>query len=263
MLVGEAVKPFRKNIILCTKFGFEFQNNKMTGRLNSNPKHIRQVVEQSLKRLNTDVIDLLYQHRVDPNVPMEDVAGTVKDLIKEGKVKNFGLSEAGPDNIRKAHAVQPVTAIQSELSLLSRDPIADIFPVCEELRIGFVPYSPLSRAFLSGYINERTKFDPNNDNRPSLPRYQPDAIRANWAIVNFLADFGNQRGCTPAQVSLAWLLGLKPYVVPIPGTTKIAHLQENMWSADLKLSASDMKEINDFMAKTTVQGSRLSAPRVN
>jgi aryl-alcohol dehydrogenase-like predicted oxidoreductase len=261
VLVGEAVKPFRKNIILCTKFGFEFQNNKMTGRLNSDPKHIRQVVEQSLKRLNTDVIDLLYQHRVDPNVPMEDVAGTVKDLIKEGKVKHFGLSEAGPDNIRKAHAVQPVTAIQSELSLLSRDPVSEIFPVCEELGIGFVPYSPLSRAFLSGYINERTKFNPDNDNRPSLPRYQPDAIRENWTIVNFLADFGNQRGYTAAQVTLAWLLGLKPYVVPIPGTTKLAHLQENIWSADLKLAASEMNEINDFMSKTKVIGSRLAVPR--
>ncbi|MGZ5254970.1 MAG: aldo/keto reductase, partial [Flavitalea sp.] len=254
ILVGEAIKPFRKDIILSTKFGFEFQNNKMTGRLNSDPKHIRQVVEESLKRLNTDVIDLLYQHRVDPNVPMEDVAGTVKDLIKEGKVKNFGLSEAGPDSIRKAHAVQQVTAIQSELSLMSRDPITEILPVCEELGIGFVPYSPLSRAFLSGFINERTKYDPNNDNRPSLPRYQPDAIKANWTIVNFLTDFGNQRGYTPAQVSLAWLLALKPFVVPIPGTTKLAHLQENIWSGDLKLSASEMNEINEFMAKVKIVG---------
>jgi aryl-alcohol dehydrogenase-like predicted oxidoreductase len=262
VLVGEAIKPFRKNILLCTKFGFEFQNNKMTGRLNSDPKHIRKVVEESLKRLNTDVIDLLYQHRVDPNVPMEDVAGTVKDLIREGKVKNFGLSEAGPNSIRKAHAVQPVTAIQSELSLMSRDPVSEILPVCEELGIGFVPYSPLSRAFLSGFINERTKYNPENDNRPTLPRYQPDAIKANWTIVNFLADFGNQRGYTPAQVALAWLLGLKPYVVPIPGTTKLAHLQENLWSGNLRLSTSELKEINDFMSTVTIVGSRLAASRV-
>jgi aryl-alcohol dehydrogenase-like predicted oxidoreductase len=261
-LVGEAIKPFRKNIILCSKFGFEIQNGKfIPGAFNSKPKHIREVVEQSLKRLQTDHIDLLYQHRVDPAVPMEDVAGTVKDLIKEGKVKNFGLSEAGAQSIRKAHAVQPVTALQTEFSLMTRDPLTEVFPVCEELGIGFVSYSPLSRALLTGFINERTKYVPANDNRPGLPRYQPDAIKANWGIIEFLTDFGNQRGLTPAQVSLAWLLAQKPWVVPIPGTTKLAHLQENLLSADINLSAEELKQINDFITNFKITGDRYATPQ--
>jgi len=260
-LVGDAIAPFRKQITLCSKFGFEIQNGKMTGGFNSNPKHIREVVEQSLKRLKTDVIDLLYQHRVDPKIPMEDVAGTVKDLIKEGKVRNFGLSEAGPENIRKAHAIQPLTAIQTELSLMSREPITEIFPVCEELGIGFVPYSPLCRAYLTGFLNERTKYIPGNDNRPALPRYTQEAIKANWSIIDFLTDFGNQRGLTPAQISLAWLLAQKPWVVPIPGTTKLAHLQENLWSADIEFTPSELNEITQTISKIKIVGDRYATPQ--
>lgn len=262
ILVGEAIKPFRKNIILCSKFGFEIQNGKfIPGAFNSKPQHIREVVEASLKRLQTDHIDLLYQHRVDPTVPIEDVAGTVKDLIKEGKVLHFGLSEAGVENIRKAHAVQPITALQTELSLMTRDPLGDIFSVCEELGIGFVPYSPLSRALLTGFINERTKYNPNNDNRPGLPRYQEAAIKANWGIIDFLTEFGNQRGLTPAQVSLAWLHSLKPWVVPIPGTTKLAHLQENLLSASVEFSADELKQINDFISNFKITGERYATPQ--
>ena len=219
------------------------------------------MVEQSLKRLQTDHIDLLYQHRVDPNVPIEEVAGTVKDLIKEGKVKHFGLSEAGVENIRKAHAIQPLTAIQTELSLMSRDPLTEIFPVCEELGIGFVPYSPLCRAYLTGFLNERTKFNPANDNRPTLPRYTPEGIKANWGIVEFLTDFGNQRGFTPAQLSLAWLLAQKPWVVPIPGTSKSAHLQENLLSADIVLSDDELKQITDFITNFKITGARYAVPQ--
>ena len=262
-LVGEAIASFRKNIILCSKFGFNIQNGKMAGGFNSKPQHIREVVEQSLKRLKTDVIDLLYQHRVDPNVPMEDVAGTVKDLIQEGKVRNFGLSEAGVESIRKAHAVQPLTAIQTEMSLMTRDPLTDIFPVCEELGIGFVPYSPLCRAYLTGYLNERTKFIPDNDNRPTLPRYQPEAIKANWSIIEFLTDFGNQRGLTAAQVSLAWLLAQKPWVVPIPGTSKLAHLQENIWSSDIELTTDELSKITDAISKIKIVGDRYATPQTS
>jgi aryl-alcohol dehydrogenase-like predicted oxidoreductase len=261
VLVGEAIAPFRKNIILCSKFGFELQNNKMTGGFNSKPEHIREVVEQSLKRLKTDVIDLLYQHRVDPNVPMEDVAGTVKDLIKEGKVKHFGLSEAGPESIRKAHAVQPVTALQSEYSLMTRDPEKDVFAVCEELGIGFVPYSPLCRAYLTGYINERTKYNPENDNRPTLPRYKPEAIIANWGMIDILTEYGNQRGYSAAQVALAWLLAQKPWIVPIPGTTKLAHLQENLWSADIEFTGDELKNLTDALSNIHIAGDRYPTPQ--
>ena len=258
-LVGEAIKPFRKKIILCSKFGFNIQNNKLQG-LNSDPKHIREAVEQSLKRLQTDYIDLLYQHRPDPKVPIEDVAGTVKDLIKEGKVKHFGLSEAGVETIRKAHAVQPLTALQTEYSLLTRQHEENVIVACEELGIGFVPYSPLSRGYLSGYINERTKFDPNNDNRPTLPRYTQEAIIANWAIIDILAAFGNKRGYTVAQVALAWLLAQKPWIVPIPGTTKLAHLQENLWSADIAFSAGELQQLTEDISKVAIAGSRYPAP---
>lgn len=260
-LVGEAVASFRKKITLCTKFGFDIQNGKMTGGLNSHPSHIRAVVEQSLKRLKTDVIDLLYQHRVDPKIPIEDVAGTVKDLIKEGKVKHFGLSEAGVNNIRKAHAIQPLTAIQSEFSLMTREPLEDVIPLCEELGIGFVPYSPLSRAYLAGTINERTKYNASNDNRPNLPRYQPEAIVANWGIISMLTDFGNQRGYTAAQVALSWLLAQKPWIVPIPGTTKQAHLQENLLSSSVELSADELKQINDFINNFKITGDRYATPQ--
>lgn len=260
-LVGEAVASFRKKITLCTKFGFDIQNGKMTGGLNSHPSHIRAVVEQSLKRLKTDVIDLLYQHRVDPKIPIEDVAGTVKDLIKEGKVKHFGLSEAGVNNIRKAHAIQPLTAIQSEFSLMTREPLEDVIPLCEELGIGFVPYSPLSRAYLAGTINERTKYNASNDNRPNLPRYQPEAIVANWDIITMLTDFGNQRGYTAAQVALSWLLAQKPWIVPIPGTTKQAHLQENLLSSSVELSADELKQINDFINNFKITGDRYATPQ--
>ncbi len=254
-LVGEAIKPFRKDITLCSKFGFNIQDGKLAG-FNSKPAHIREVVEQSLKRLRTDHIDLLYQHRVDPNVPIEDVAGTVKDLIKEGKVLNFGLSEADAATIRKAHAVQQITALQTEYSLMSRDPEQEILKTCAELGIGFVPYSPLSRAFLTGYINEHTKYNPDNDNRPKLPRYQPDAINANWKLIETLNDFGNQRGLTAAQVSLAWLLAQKPWIVPIPGTTKLAHLQENLWSIDFEFTADELRDLTDKISAIKIVGNR-------
>lgn len=255
-LVGEAISPFRDKITLCSKFGFDIKNGKLTGAFNSQPKHIREVVEQSLKRLKTDRIDLLYQHRVDPNVPIEEVAGTVKDLIKEGKVLNFGLSEADAPTIRKAHEIQQLTAIQTEYSLMSRDPEKDILNVCEELGIGFVPYSPLCRAYLTGYINERTKYNPDNDNRGKLPRYQPEAVIANWKIIDVLAEFGNQRGLTAAQVSLAWLLAQKPWIVPIPGTTKLAHLQENLGSIKFEFTADELKSLTDAISKINIVGNR-------
>jgi aryl-alcohol dehydrogenase-like predicted oxidoreductase len=253
-LVGEAIAPFRKKITVTTKFGFK--EGKPSLGLDSRPERIKKVVEHSLKSLKTDYIDLLYQHRVDPNVPMEDVAGTVKDLIKEGKVKHFGLSEANAQSIRRAHAVQPVTALQSEYSLMTRGPEQEVLKVCEELGIGFVPYSPLSRGFLSGMINERTKYNPANDNRPGLPRYQPDAIKANWLMIDILAEFGNPRGLTPAQVALAWLLAQKPLMVPIPGTTKMAHLQENVWSADFEFESDELQKLSEAVSKIKIVGNR-------
>lgn len=260
-LVGEAIAPFRKKVTLCSKFGFDIQNGKMTGGLNSNPEHIREVVEQSLRRLKTDVIDLLYQHRPDPKIQMEDVAGTVKDLIRQGKVKHFGLSQASATDLRRAHAVQPVTALQTELSLMTREPLTDIFPVCEELGIGFVPWVPLGRAYLTGFINERTRYVIGNDNRPNLPRYQPEAVKANWPIVEVLTDFGNQRGLTPAQVSLAWLLAQKPFVVPIPGTTKLAHLQENLASADYRFTSEELRNLTSAITAIKIVGDRDATPQ--
>jgi len=254
-LVGEALAPLRKDVLISSKFGFNIENGQMAG-LNSKPDHIRSVVEQSLKRLRTDHIDLLYQHRVDPNVPIEDVAGTVKDLIAEGKVRRFGLSEASSENIRKAHAVQPVTALQSEYSLMWRKVEDDALKVCEELGIGFVPYSPLCRGYLTGLINERTKFIASNDNRATLPRYQPDAIVANWAMIDVLTEFGNHRGYTVAQVALAYLLAQKPWIVPIPGTTKQAHLQENLWSAEIEFTVDELKQLTEAVSKITVVGDR-------
>lgn len=253
-LVGEALAPVRDKVIIATKFGFK--EGKTSLGLDSRPENTRNVVEQSLKRLRTDRIDLLYQHRVDPNVPIEDVAGTVKDLIGEGKVKHFGLSEANAETIRKAHAVQPLTALQSEYSLMTRQPENDVIKVCEEFGIGFVPYSPLSRAFLTGNINERTRFNPDNDNRGALPRYQPEAVIANWPIIDVLMEFGDHRGLTIAQVALAWLLAKKPFIVPIPGTTKLAHLQENMWAANYEFTSDELKKLNEDLSKIKIVGDR-------
>lgn len=264
-LVGEALAPIRKDVLISTKFGFNIQNGQMAG-LNSKPAHIREVVEQSLKRLRTDHIDLLYQHRVDPNVPIEDVAGTVKELIKEGKVLRFGLSEANAQTIRKAHAVQPLTAVQSEYSLMWKAPEEGILSTCEELGVGFVPYSPLCRGFITGFINEHTKFDPNNDNRTTMPRFKPDAISANWVLIETLADFGNARGLTVAQVALAWLLAQKPWIVPIPGTTKLAHLQENMLAIEYQFNATELKELTEKVSTLNIVGVRYtgtSAEQIN
>lgn len=253
-LVGEALQPIRKEILIATKFGFV--DGMPSKGLDSRPETIKRVVDQSLKRLRTDYIDLLYQHRVDPNVPMEDVAGTVKDLIQAGKVRNFGLSEASVDNIRKAHAVQQVTALQSEYSLFTRQPEKTVILVCEELGIGFVPYSPLSRGLITGYINERTKYIPSNDNRAALPRYQKDAIIANWPLIDILKEFGDHRGLTVAQVALAWLLAQKQFIVPIPGTTKWAHLQENFDSAAYQFKSDELKQLTTELDKIKIVGER-------
>lgn len=253
-LVGVALQPIRKEILIATKFGFV--DGVPAKGLDSRPETIKKMVEQSLKRLKTDYIDLLYQHRVDPNVPMEDVAGTVKELIQAGKVRNFGLSEANAENIRKAHAVQQVTALQSEYSLVTRQPETTVIPVCEELGIGFVPYSPLSRGLITGYINERTKYNADNDNRPALPRYQKDAIIANWPLIDVLKDFGDHRGLTVAQVALAWLLAQKPFIVPIPGTTKLAHLKENLDSRDYQFDPAELKDLTAALDKIKIVGER-------
>ncbi|WP_375434955.1 aldo/keto reductase [uncultured Hymenobacter sp.] len=254
-LVGEAVAPMRKNVVVATKFGHEIQDAKAVG-LNSQPKHIREVVEQSLKRLKTDTIDLLYQHRLDPKVPIEDVAGTVKDLIKEGKVKHYGLCEVDAATIRRAHAVHPLTAIQSEYHLLWRQPEVDVFPTLQELGIGFVAYSPLSRGYLSGAMNGETTFYAANDNRSELPRYTPEAMRRNMAFVKVLIDFGHLRGLTPAQVALGHMLAQKPWIVPIPGTTKLAHLQENLGALDLPFTPQDLQQLDAALAKITIYGER-------
>jgi aryl-alcohol dehydrogenase-like predicted oxidoreductase len=258
-LVGDALVPFRNKVAIATKFGFELDPKggpQWTG-LNSRPEHIRKAVEGSLKRLKTDVIDLLYQHRVDPNVPIEDVAGTVKDLIKEGKVKHFGLSEAGVQIIRRAHAVQPVTALQSEYSLWWRELESEILPVLEELGIGLVPYSPLGKGFLTGKINEKTTFD-KTDFRNTVPRLSPENRIANQAVVDLLAQFAERKNATPAQIALAWLLGQKPWIVPIPGTTKINRLEENLGAATIELTKDELQEIRTAAEKITVQGTRYS-----
>ncbi len=254
-LVGEALQPFRKEILVSTKFGFNIQNNQMAG-LNGRPEQIRKVAEESLKRLRTDVLDLFYQHRQDPNVPIEDVAGTVKDLIQEGKVRNFGLSEVNVETIRRAYAVQPLTAIQSEYHLMWKNVEDGVLSVCEELGIGFVPYSPINRGYLTGVLNSQTKFLAENDNRAGLPRFTAEAMAANWPIVETLIDFGQLRGLTPTQVALAWLLHQKPFIVPIPGTTKEAHLMENLVTAEVIFSESELKELTDTIAKLTIYGDR-------
>ena len=257
-LVGEALAPFRKQVVIATKFGFDLSGgDKRPGAagLDSRPEHIKQAVEGSLQRLKIDTIDLLYQHRVDPNVPIEDVAGAVKDLIQAGKVKHFGLSEAGVQTIRRAHAVQPVTALQSEYSLWWREPEAEILPTLEELGIGFVPFSPLGKGFLTGKIDENTKFDP-SDFRNVVPRFSPEARKANQAVVDLLGTVAARMKATPAQVALAWLLAQKPWIVPIPGTTKLHRLEENLGAASLELTPDDLRDINAAAAKITVQGAR-------
>ena len=255
-LVGEALSPFRGQVVIATKFGFE-DGDSHKG-LNSRPERIRAVAEASLKRLKTNVIDLFYQHRVDPNVPIEDVAGTVKQLIQEGKVKHFGLSEAGVESIRRAHAVQPVTALQSEYSLWWREPEQEILPTLEELGIGFVPFSPLGKGFLTGAITEKTEFD-STDFRNIVPRSTPESRKANQALVDVLGKIAASKKATSAQIALAWLLAQKPWIVPIPGTTKLHRLEENVGAAGVELSADDLRDITDAVSKITVEGARYPA----
>ncbi len=256
-LVGEALASFKGKVVIATKFGFELdpKGGPQWVGLNSRPEHIKEVAEASLGRLRVDAIDLFYQHRVDPDVPIEDVAGAVKDLIREGKVKHFGLSEAGVQTIRRAHAVQPVTALQSEYSLWWRRPEAEVLPALEELGIGLVPYSPLGKGFLAGKMNENTKFD-SSDFRNILPRFTPEALKANQALIDLLGRIAARKKATPAQIALAWLLAQKPWIVPIPGTTKLARLEENVGAAAIELTADDLREIESAASKITVQGAR-------
>jgi aryl-alcohol dehydrogenase-like predicted oxidoreductase len=254
-LVGEALAPFRDRVAIATKFGFDLDNYP---GLNSRPEHIKKVAEASLKRLRTDVIDLFYQHRVDPNVPIEDVAGTLKDLIHEGKVKHFGLSEATARTIRRAHTVQPVTAVQNEYSLWTRDWEADVLPTCEELGVGFVPWSPVGQGFLTGKITESSTFDSESDLRAEFPRFTPEAIRTNRPVLDLLNDMAARKQATPVQIALAWLLAQKPWIVPIPGTTKLKHLEENLGAAQVELSDTDLRDIRQAFATIRVQGERLS-----
>lgn len=253
-LVGEALAPFRKEVAIATKFGFNIADGKQVG-LNSRPEHIKEVAEASLKRLKTDVIDLFYQHRVDPNVPIEDVAGAVKDLIQQGKAKHFGLSEAGVQTIRRAHMVQPVTALQSEYSLWWREPEAEILPTLEELGIGFVPFSPLGKGFLTGAISQDTQFS-SGDFRNVVPRFSPENRKANQALVDVVSSFAQKKHATPAQIALAWVLAQKPWMVPIPGTTKIHRLEENLGAANVELTADDLRQINTAASKVPVKGER-------
>jgi len=253
-LVGEALAPFRDHVVVATKFGFTFGPGEQRG-LSSRPAHVKEVAEASLKRLKFDVIDLFYQHRVDPDVPIEDVAGAVKDLIQEGKVRHFGLSEAGVQTIRRAHAVQPVTALQSEYSLWWRKPEEEILPALEELGIGFVPFSPLGKGFLTGKIDENTTFD-RSDFRNLVPRFAPEARKANQAMVDLLRQIGDRNKATPAQIALAWLLARKPWIVPIPGTTKQSRLEENLGATSVELTPGELREIESAASQITVQGAR-------
>jgi aryl-alcohol dehydrogenase-like predicted oxidoreductase len=256
-LVGEALAPLRDRVIIATKFGFHIDSAGKQAGLDSRPEHIKAVAEASLKRLRTDRIDLFYQHRVDPNVPIEDVAGAVRDLIGEGKIKHFGLSEAGVQTIRRAHAVQPVTALQSEYSLWWREPEAEIIPTLEELGIGFVPFSPLGKGYLTGKMDENTTFA-SSDFRNSVPRFAPEARKANRALVDLLGRIAERKGATPAQIALAWLLAQKPWIVPIPGTTRLHRLQENVAAADVELTAGDLHDIDSAASQIKVQGARYS-----
>jgi aryl-alcohol dehydrogenase-like predicted oxidoreductase len=257
-LVGEALAPLRKDAAVATKFGFNIENGKSTV-LNSQPERIRQVAEDSLKRLKRDSIDLFYQHRLDPDVPIEDVAGTVKDLIRQGKVKHFGLCEVSAQTIRQAHAIQPLTAVQSEYSLMWRETEAEILPTLEELGIGFVPYSPLGRGYLSGTLNEHTKFDGSNDNRAELPRFTAEAMKANQVLVDLLNEFAQRRRATPSQIALAWVLAQKPWIVPIPGTTKLARLEENLKAADVEFTPEELRDLNRAVSKIKLEGDRYPA----
>lgn len=254
-VVGEALAPFRDKVVIATKFGFAFDENGAIKGLNSRPEHIREVAEASLKRLNTDVIDLFYQHRVDENVPIEDVAGTVKNLIQEGKIKHFGMSEAGAQTLRRAHAVQPVAALQSEYSLWWREPEQEILPTLEELGIGFVPFSPLGKGFLTGAIDANTTFD-SKDFRNVVPRFNQDARKANQHLVDVLGEISEQKKVTRAQIALAWLLAQKPWIVPIPGTTKLHRLEENLGGAKVQLTPDDLSEIQEALSEIEVQGAR-------
>jgi aryl-alcohol dehydrogenase-like predicted oxidoreductase len=254
-LVGEALAPYRGKVVIATKFGFKIDAEGRQAGLDSRPEHIRQVAEASLKRLKVDTIDLFYQHRVDPEVPIEDVAGAVKGLIQAGKVRHFGLSEAGVKTIRRAHAVQPVTALQSEYSLWWREPETEVLPTLEELGIGFVPFSPLGRGFLTGKIDENTQFD-STDFRNGVPRFAPEARKANKTLVELLGAIAARKNATPAQLALAWLLAQKPWIVPIPGTTKLQRLYENMGAAEIQLTSDDLREIDNAASKITVQGAR-------
>jgi aryl-alcohol dehydrogenase-like predicted oxidoreductase len=257
-LVGEALAPVREQVVIATKFGFDLSgsdNRPGAAGLNSRPEHIKQAAEGSLKRLKIETIDLLYQHRVDPNVPIEDVAGAVKDLIREGKVKHFGLSEAGVQTIRRAHRVQPLTALQSEYSLWWRRPEAEVIPTLEELGIGFVPYSPLGKGFLTGKIGENAKFD-SSDFRSTLPRFTPEALKANQSLIDLLASIAERKKATPAQIALAWLLARKPWIVPIPGTTKLHRLNENIGAVSVELTPDDLGDIENAASKITVEGAR-------
>jgi aryl-alcohol dehydrogenase-like predicted oxidoreductase len=257
-LVGEALQPIRDKVVIATKFGFDIDlaTGQRRGGTNSRPEHIKQVAEAGLKRLRTDHIDLFYQHRVDPDVPIEDVAGAVKELIAEGKVKHFGLSEAGIKTIRRAHTVQPVTAVQSEYSLFWRGPETELLPTLEELGIGFVPFSPLGAGFLTGKIDENTKFDP-TDFRNMVPRFSPESRKANMALVDLVKAVGQRKGATPAQVAIAWLLAQKPWIVPIPGTTKLHRVEENLCAVNIALTENDLKQIEDASAKLKLEGARL------
>lgn len=253
-LAGEALAPFRDQVVIATKFGFKIEGGKQAG-LDSRPEHIKEVADASLMRLQTDVIDLFYQHRVDDKVPIEDVAGAVKDLIQQGKVKHFGLSEAGAQTIRRAHKIQPVTALQSEYSLWWREPEKEIMPTLEELGIGFVPFSPLGKGFLTGTISKDTQFD-KNDFRNIVPRFSPENRDANQALVDLISEFAKQKKATPAQVALAWLLAKKPWIVPIPGTTKLHRLEENIGAVNVQLSTDDLRQLETAAAKIPVQGAR-------
>ena len=257
-LVGEALAPFRGDVVIATKFGFQFDADGKSSGLSSRPEHIKQVADQSLKRLQVDAIDLFYQHRVNLDVPIEDVAGAVKELIAAGKVKHFGMSEAAAATIRRAHAVQPVTAIQSEYSLWWRRPEQEVLAACEELGIGFVPYSPLGKGFLTGTISASTNFDAGNDIRSTIPRFAPEAIEHNQAVVDLLTRVAESKGATPGQIALAWLLAQKPWIVPIPGTRKQHRLAENIGAADVTLTAGELAEIEEAAAKIQVQGGRYS-----
>lgn len=258
-LVGEALAPVRNDVLICTKFGFAIDENRQTTGLNSRPEHIREVVAASLKRLRTERIDLLYQHRVDPAVPMEEVAGAVKDLIAEGKVKHFGLSEASAQSVSKAHAVQPVAAIQDHYSLWMREPERTKFALCEELGIGLVAWGPLGQGFLTGAITRDMKFDDANDLRKDFPRFTPEALEANFKVVDFLKDLAGRKGITPAQIALAWLLAQKPWIVPIPGGTRLQHLDDNIAAGEVELTSADLREMDQAFSTIDIKGAALSA----